>query len=282
MHWADVTITDFCLCRYKSVLNIHWQDWCWSWNSNTLATWCKELTHLKRPWCWERWKVGGEGNDRGWDGWMASSTQRTWVWVNSRSWWWTGRPGVLQSTGSQRVRHDWATELRYHLQRQPTKNSPSQIPWVGTMGRLTPKSRARRVGKVTLVTRSLCLIYLTLESSRGCLKHWCGEAGRTLKITWEGLWQMIPFINAILYFSFCNHEPLILFLFPFLLWILPFFLPFLHHPSNRFLTCFRGEALPWNSVIFTSENMACLGMSNLLFQGLTYEFLWALNFKKGV
>ena len=71
----------------KSVLNIHWQDWCWSWNSNTLATWCEELTLLKRPWCWERLKTGGEGDDRGWDGWMASPTQWTWVWVNSRRWW---------------------------------------------------------------------------------------------------------------------------------------------------------------------------------------------------
>ena len=52
---------------------------CWSWNSNTLTTWCEELTHLKRPWCWERLKAGGEGDDRGWDGWMASPTQWTWV-----------------------------------------------------------------------------------------------------------------------------------------------------------------------------------------------------------
>ena len=66
---------------------------------------------LKRPWCWERLKAGGEGDNRGWDGWMASLTRWTWVWVNSGSWWWTGRPGVLQSMGSQRVRHDWATEL---------------------------------------------------------------------------------------------------------------------------------------------------------------------------
>ena len=79
--------------------------------SNTWATWCEELTHLKRPWCWERLKEGGEGDDRGWDGWMASPTQWTWVWVNSRSWWWTGRPGVLQSMGLQRVSHNWATEL---------------------------------------------------------------------------------------------------------------------------------------------------------------------------
>ena len=63
-------------------------------------------------WCWERLKVGGEGDDRGWDGWMTSLTQWTWVWVNSGSWWWTERPGVLQSMGSQRVRHNWATELK--------------------------------------------------------------------------------------------------------------------------------------------------------------------------
>ena len=90
----------------RSVLGVHWKDWCWSWNSNTLATWCKELTHLKRPWCWERLKARGEGDDRGWDGWMASLTQWAWVWVNSRSWWWTGKPGVLWFMGSQRVRHD--------------------------------------------------------------------------------------------------------------------------------------------------------------------------------
>ena len=58
----------------------------WSWNSNSLATWCEELTHLKRPWCWERLKVG-EGDNRGWDGWMASWTQWAWVWVNSGTWW---------------------------------------------------------------------------------------------------------------------------------------------------------------------------------------------------
>ena len=72
-----------------------------NWNSYTLATWCKELTYLKRSWCWERLKAGGEGDDRGWDGWMASPTQCTWVWVNSGSYWWTGKPGMLQSMGSQ-------------------------------------------------------------------------------------------------------------------------------------------------------------------------------------
>ena len=82
-------------------------------NCNTLATWCEERTHWKRPWCWERLKTGGEGDHRGWDAWMASPTQWTWVWVNSRSWRWMAMPGVLQSMGSQRVRHDQATELNW-------------------------------------------------------------------------------------------------------------------------------------------------------------------------
>ena len=83
----------------------------WGWNSSTLATSYKELTHSKRPWCWEGLGVGGEGDDRGWDGWMASLTRCTWVWVDSGSWWWTGRPGMLLFMWSQRVRHDWETEL---------------------------------------------------------------------------------------------------------------------------------------------------------------------------
>ena len=79
---------------------------------NTLAAWCKELTHLKKPWCWERLKVG-EGDDRGWDGWIASPTLWTWVLGNSGSWWWAARPGVLQSMGPQRVGHEWVTELNW-------------------------------------------------------------------------------------------------------------------------------------------------------------------------
>ena len=91
------------------------KDWCWGWNSNTLATSCEELTHWKRLWCWEGLGAGGEGDDRGWDGWMASLTRLTWVWLNSGSWWWTGRPGVLRFMGSQKVGHDWATELNLLL-----------------------------------------------------------------------------------------------------------------------------------------------------------------------
>ena len=69
----------------KSTLNIHWKDWCWS--SNTLATWCEESIHWKRSWCWDRLKAGGEGDNRGWNGWMASLTQWTWIWTKSRRWW---------------------------------------------------------------------------------------------------------------------------------------------------------------------------------------------------
>ena len=68
--------------------------------------WCEELTHWKRPWCWERLKAGGEGDDRGWDVWMALPIPWTWVWAGSGSWWWTGKPDVLQSMGSQTGRHN--------------------------------------------------------------------------------------------------------------------------------------------------------------------------------
>ena len=84
--------------------------------AETLATWCKELIDLKRPWCWERLKAG-EGDDRGWDSWMVSLTGWTWVWVSSWSWWWTRNPGVLQSMELQRVGHDWATELNWTSER---------------------------------------------------------------------------------------------------------------------------------------------------------------------
>ena len=77
---------------------------CWLWTS-----------HWKRLWCWEGLGAGGERDDTGWDGWMASLTRWTWVWVNSGSWWWTGRPDVLPFMGSQRVGHDWATELNWRL-----------------------------------------------------------------------------------------------------------------------------------------------------------------------
>ena len=88
---------------------------------STLATSCKELTHWKRLWCWEGLGAGREGDDQGWDGWMTSVL---WAWVNSGKWWWTGRPGVLWFMGSQRVRHDWVTELNWQdlLELTPKKD----------------------------------------------------------------------------------------------------------------------------------------------------------------
>ena len=120
-HWRIDAFQRWCWGRLlrvpwtarRSVLGVSWKDWYWSWNSNTLATSCEELTHSKRPWCWEGLGAGGEGDDRGWDDWMASPTWWTWVWVNSWSWWWTGKPGMLRFMGSQRVGHDWATELNW-------------------------------------------------------------------------------------------------------------------------------------------------------------------------
>ena len=93
-------------------LNIHWKDWCWSWNCSTLATWCEELTHCKRPWCWERLKAGGEGEDRGWDGSMASPTWWTWVWASSVDG--QERLACCNPWGC-RVIHNWATELNWYI-----------------------------------------------------------------------------------------------------------------------------------------------------------------------
>ena len=94
---------------------IHGKDWCWSWSFNTLATWCEEPTHWKI--CWGRLKAGGEGDNRGWDGWMASPNQCTRVWANSGRGWRTGKPGVLQSMRLKRIRHDLAIEQQQHAKR---------------------------------------------------------------------------------------------------------------------------------------------------------------------
>ena len=97
----------------RSALGFLWREWCWSWNSSTLATSIEELTHWKRLWCWEGLGAGGEGDDGGWDGWMASLTRWTWVeWIPGVGDG-QGGLGVLWFMGSQRVRHDWATDLNW-------------------------------------------------------------------------------------------------------------------------------------------------------------------------
>ena len=101
--WISYQIYEFCNC-FLILLMV-------SLNVQKFFCLIKELNHWKRPWYWERLKAGGEGDNRGCDGWIASPTRWTWVWASSGSWWWTGKLGVLQSMGSQRVRHDWATEL---------------------------------------------------------------------------------------------------------------------------------------------------------------------------
>ena len=109
--WTERRSDQFILKQISP--GVHWKDWYWSWNSNNLVTSWEKLTHWKRPWCWEGLGAGGGGDDRGWDGWMASPTRWTWVWANSRSWWLSGRSGVLRFMGSQRVGHDWATEMNW-------------------------------------------------------------------------------------------------------------------------------------------------------------------------
>ena len=140
----------------RSALGFLWKEWCWSWNSSTLATSCKELTHWKRLWCWEGLGAGGRGDDRGWDGWMASLTWWTWVWVNSGSWWWTGRPGVLRFMGSQRVGHGWATDLIWCYSRtSKTLNHSSKVLLLKASfpqgsSRLSPPSRPDEMNKTPM------------------------------------------------------------------------------------------------------------------------------------
>ena len=94
----------------ETTLNIHWKDWCWGWSSCILVTWCEQPTHWKSPWCWERLRAEGEEGVRRCNGWIASLMQWTWTWANLRRWWGVRGPDVLQSMGSQRVGHNWATE----------------------------------------------------------------------------------------------------------------------------------------------------------------------------
>ena len=118
-------------------------SWCWSWSSKTLATWCKEPTYWKRPWCWGRLRAGEEG-DRGWDGWMASSTQWTWVRANSERWWRTGKPGVLQCmewkiAGQQLNKNNKNAACMGFpgssaVENLPSKQETWQEPWVWSLG----------------------------------------------------------------------------------------------------------------------------------------------------
>ena len=133
---------------------------CWSWTSNTLATWCKELTHWKRPWCWERLKAGEEGDNRGWDGWMASPTQWTWVWVISWSWWWTGRPGVLQSMGSNKEL-DMAEQLNW-----------TELNWAPLTLLSIASSAFFQPSPLRLISKTLEVLHLVLNFGVNLVLKW--------------------------------------------------------------------------------------------------------------
>ena len=170
------------------ILGVHWKDWCWSWNSNTLATSWEELTHWKTLWCWEGLGAGGEGDDRGWDGWMTSPTPWTWVWVNSRSWWWTGKPGMLWFMGLQRVRHEW-TELRKSPRNivqtcQSLLKDLAETHWIGS-----------KLGKEYIKAVYCPPAYLTYMQSQDCwekyqqlqIYRWYHSNGRKWRGTKEPL-----------------------------------------------------------------------------------------------
>ena len=99
----------------RSVLGVLWKNWCSSWNSSTLATSCEELTHWKRPWYWEGLGAGGEGDDRGWDGWMASPTPWTWVWVNTPGWCFANTLRTRERLGHNFCTGDWSWWLLFHF-----------------------------------------------------------------------------------------------------------------------------------------------------------------------
>ena len=137
----------------------------WRWDSSTLATSWEELTHWKRPWCWEGLGAGGEGEDRGWDYWMASPTRWAWVRVNTRCWWWTGWPGMLRFMGLQRVGHDWATELN----------------WIIFLGYFVSKLRNFKSSSIKIVSvcRKECEWRMWRE------KEMCGERERERGREWK-------------------------------------------------------------------------------------------------
>ena len=135
------------MCTIKPEI-LNQKDWCWSWSSYTLAIWCEDLTHWKGPWFLERLRER-EGDNRGWDAGMALLTQWTWVWANSRSCWWTGRPSVLQSMGSQRVGQGWATELNQ-------KSSITILPTQGKRNFQFPSTWRGLVATTSLNKKVIC------------------------------------------------------------------------------------------------------------------------------
>ena len=153
---------------------------------SNIWTWCKELSHLKRPWCWERLKAGGEGNNRGWDGWMASLTWWTWVCASLESWWWTGKPGVLQSMGSQRVRNNWWT---INFSKRPSRYKSYCPIYLDTLVSSNKRKDPQKILQTKLWTYLGILERTTVNKKQGSpvisdIQRICmGEPGR---IRWGG------------------------------------------------------------------------------------------------
>ena len=138
----------------RTALGFLWKEWCWSWNSSTLATSCEELTHWKRLWCWEGLGAGGEGDDTGWDGRMASLTGWMWVWVNSRRWWWTGRPGVLWFLG--RKESDTTEWLNW-----------TELNWAISTCPLKTRTKIKIPKRQTCYNKQLCDWVFVMENAQG-------------------------------------------------------------------------------------------------------------------
>ena len=158
-----------------------------------MATWCGKLTHLKRPWCWERLRAGGEGDDRGWDDSMASPTQWTWVWVDSRSWWWTGRPGVLWFMGSQRVGHNWATELNWTLNLNRSQTSCKNKHATVVLHFITITTRLRGASLVAQMVKRLLAMQKTQVRTLDLEDHLEKEmATHSSTLAWKISWMEEP------------------------------------------------------------------------------------------
>ena len=159
--------------------NIHWKDWCWSWSSNTVATWCKESTHWKRPCWWKKLTAGGEGDDREWDGWTASPIQWTWAWANSRRWWRTGKPGVLQPWGhkesdtTERLNN---TMPMYGIQKDFTDEPVCRAGIETQIQRTDMWKWGERVGETNIGTAGLTHKLCVTQMASGNLLHNTGSS----------------------------------------------------------------------------------------------------------
>ena len=175
-------------CWRRSVLGVHWKDWCWGWSSSTLPTLCEEVTHLKQPWCQERLEAGGEGDDRGWDGWMASPTRWTWVWANS---------GVGDGQGSLACCSPWGCEELDTIEHSTTVAASKEKgqfmvrrdkPTNGFQGKFF-KGNIYREGGSSQLPRWLS----GQEAVCQCRRHGrCGFSSWVGTVSWSRKWQPIP------------------------------------------------------------------------------------------